>query len=473
MSKTTIPEKLSSVALSVVLGAVACAPIEDRPTVGGASPVDTAPTALFDDTYVTGEDTPPSGEIPLGSPVITGSLQIEQVQEPVGTESAPYVPDSYITYAQGRGLDIPSNVSPEVDAQFREFYNYVFNQQFEITNPDGTVTIGSLLSASNPEINIFIAPDGTPYVEGPALDNDPAFGGGDHYFLIIGEDTDSIVSVRISKQIGKPHINGLGDYTAVSPEGDIYFYNTATNTWDLAPSAPTALPTGTPVPTPTALPTGTPVPTPTALPTGTPVPVPTVAPTAAPTAFRNEGEEFLEIDFGVPGVENPVPAILLQTYEDPEAASRLDPNAVHVVAAEARNGFTAVMVYPAYIKELRIYQVYVPIDGVTYETQFADLIIAYLNNSGVPTEGTVRMFKGFAMGETGDHDPSDLIALLGQPVRTTTVGDFSAASDGASYMLLGEPRGKAASADVLSYFLTGGSHLSPGWTYTIRPYSHP
>lgn len=462
MSKLTGPQKAISFLAAVATGVVACGPMEDRPTVGGASSVDTAPTALFDDTSATRVEITPSGEIPLSSPDITGSLPIEPAQEPVSTEPAPYVPDSYVTYAQGRGLDIPSNVSPEVDAQFREFYSYVFNQQFEITNSDGTVTIGSLLSASNPDIDIFIAPDGTLYVRGAALDNDPAFGGGDHHLVIIWHDG-SIASLKISKLIGAPSINGFGNYTAQSPEGITYNYNPETNSWAPAASlAPTALPTGTPVPTPTEMPK------PTA--TLTPPPVLTTP------AFQNEGGgEVLMVDYGVPGVESPVPATLLQTYEDPDAVSKLDPNAIHVLEADDRGVFTAVVVYPAYIKELRIYQAKITIDGVTYEVKFADLVVAYLTNSGDARAAIFRVFDGFGM-KTEGHDVSELPELLGDSITITTGVDFSApATDPKGRLddiLLGVTRATVATGtEALDHLNNGQPGVVPGATFNIQTYS--
>lgn len=476
MTKLSRSQEASMVVSAALLGLAACGPLVVEPAADGAPPVDKTPTALFEDTPGTEVATAQSGEIPLRSSVITGSLVIEPAQayadagpDPEETNTPePYVPDNYSVYAQGRGLDVPSNLSPEVDTQFRAFYNYIFNQQFEITNADGTVTTGSLLSASNPEINIFIAPDGTPYVKGTALDNDPAFGGGDHHFVIIwDESVGSIASLRISKLIGAPVINGFGNYTAVSPEGATYSYNPITNTWELntpaAPTlAPTALPTETPVPTSTVVPTSTF--------TVTPPPASTIAaPSATPPASQNEGGVAIEIDFGVPGVESPVPVRLLQTYEDTTAASRLDPNAVRVVAAEARNGFTAVMVYPAFIEELDIYEADVPIDGEVYVTQFADLDIVYLNGSGILTQSTVRMWDGLSMGATRNHLVRELPALLGQPVIVSTAGDFLAASSSTEALLIGEPRAEASSADILLRYQTGGSGL--GWTYNIRPYN--
>lgn len=477
MAKLTGPQKVASFFTAMAAGLAACGPLYVEPAANSAVPVDKTPTALFEDPPSTEVVTDTqSGEIPLQSSVITGSLVIEPAQPyaaaGTGTEATytpePYVPDNYSVYAQGRGLDIPSNLSPEVDTQFRAFYNYIFNQQFEITNTDGTITTGSLLSASNPEINILIAPDGTPYVAGTALDNDPAFGGGDHHFVMIWDKgVGSIASLRISKLIGAPFINGYGNYTAASPDGRTYSYNSVTNTWESdSPVAPTLAPTALPTETPT--PTSTVVPTP--IFTVTPPPTATItAPTATPSISQNEGGEVMEIDYGVPGVESPVPARLLQTFEDPIAASRLDPNSVRVVAAEARNGFTAVMVYPAFIEELTIYEAQVPIGEEIHVTQFANLDIVYYTDSGTLTKSTIRMWDGLSMGATRNHHVSELSALIGRAVIISTAGDFQAASSSPEALLIGEPRAKAPSADILSRFQTGG--LASGWSYNIRPYN--
>lgn len=236
--------------------------------------------------------------------------------------------------------------------------------------------------------------------------------------------------------------------------------------------APTNIPitvTIQPTPIPSTTPTNTPTLTPVS--TATPIPSPTtIAPTSTYLAFQNEGEEAIEIDYGVPGVEGPVTARLLQTYEDPTAASRLDPNAVRVVAAEARNGFTAVTVYPAFIEVLDIYEADVLIDGVVHVTQFADLDLVYLNNSGITTKSTVRVWDGLSIGATRDHDVSELTAFLGQPVIVVTAGDFPSASSSPEAVLIGEPRSKVSSADILSQFQTGGEGIRSGWTYNIYPY---
>lgn len=286
---------------ALVVGLASCGPLIVEQAADGAPPVDKNPTTLFEDTSNPEVVTAQPGEIPLQPSVITGSLVLEPAQAysdaVSGTESTntpePYVPDNYSVYAQARGLDVPSNVNPEVDTQFRAFYNYIFNQQFEITNADGTVTTGSLLSASNPEINIHIAPDGTPYVKGTALDNDPAFGGGDHHFVMIWDiSAGTIASLRISKQIGEPFINGYGNYTAQSPDGRTYSYNPVTNIWEsnspiAATLAPTALPTEAPVPTSTVVPAP--------IFTVTPPPVSTIsAPSAPPPASQNEVGEAME-----------------------------------------------------------------------------------------------------------------------------------------------------------------------------------
>lgn len=236
-------------------------------------------------------------------------------------------------------------------------------------------------------------------------------------------------------------------------------------------AAPTNIPitvTIEPTPIPSTTPTNTPTLTPVS--TATPIPSPTtIAPTSTYLAFQNEGEEAIEIDYGVPGVEGPVTARLIQTYEDPEAASRLDPTSVHAITAESQNGFTTVSVYPAYIEELKIYEAQVTIDDMVYQTGFADLYIVYLNDSGVIIKTTVRMWDGYGTN-TRNHQVGELPRYLGMPVIFVTAGDFAASSSPGA-LVIGEPRATELSSNILAHFQTGGDgDLAPGWTYNIHPY---
>jgi hypothetical protein len=461
------------------IGLAACGPLVVEP-VADSAPVDKDPAALVEGAAETDEAKAQSGEIPLQPAVITGSLVIEPAQaysdarpdlEATNTPE-PYVPYNYSEYAQARGLDVPSNLSREVDTQFRAFYKYIFNQQFEITNADGTVTTGSLLSASNAEINIYIAPDGTPYVSGVALDNDPAFGGGDHHFVMIWDKgADSIASLKISKLIGAPVINGYGNYTAVSPEGAPYSYNPITNTWELdtpaAPTlAPTALPTETPVPTSTVVPTSTITLTP------APPAKATSAPSATPPPSRDELEGFEEVDYGVPCVEGPVFARLIEQFTEANAETMLNQmfegtDAVHDIGFDDQGDFTIVSVYPSFIERVDIFQAKTTIDGDVYETTYADVGVVYLGAQGVPKHAVVRFWPGFSTTTRG-HGLLELADFLGQPVTIATASDLSVDSTGSAAFANGETRANTSSKDVYQQFLTGGTIT--GYTYNIRPY---
>jgi hypothetical protein len=472
------------------IGLAACGPLVVEP-VADSAPVDKDPAALVEGAAETDEAKAQSGEIPLQPAVITGSLVIEPAQaysdarpdlEATNTPE-PYVPYNYSEYAQARGLDVPSNLSREVDTQFRAFYNYIFNQQFEITNADGTVTTGSLLSASNAEINIYIAPDGTPYVSGVALDNDPAFGGGDHHFVMIWDKgADSITSLKISKLIGVPSIEDYGNYTAKSAEGTMYRYNSETNAWEAnSPAAPTlapiALPTEMPVPTSTVVPTSiftvTPPPTSTiAAPSATRPASTIAAASATPPASRGELQGFIEVDYGVPGVEGPVFARLIEQFTVPNAETMLNQmfegtDAVHDIGVDYQDGFTIVSVYPSFIERVDIFQAKTTIDGDVYETTYADVGIVYLGAQGVPKHAVVRFWPGFSTTTRG-HDLFELSSFLGRAVTIATAGDLPVDSTGSAAFANGETRANTPSKDVYQQFLTGGEIT--GYTYNIRGY---
>lgn len=469
MSGISIYQKTALFLAALGAGVAACQPLEVKPTTDGTN-VDNNRAGLVEDPADTRPFIAQSGEIVL-TPATPGLLEkapyYSEFDIEVTDTPEPYVPDSYITYAQARGLEVPSNISPEVDIQFRAFYNYIFNQQFEIPNIDGTVTTGSLLSASNPNINIRIAPDGTPYVEGTGLDNDPAFGGGDHHFYMIWDPSiGKIASLRISKLISSAHIHGFGVYTAESADGKKYFYDPVINEWvetsPIASSTPTVAPEAA-ITTVTA----TSTPTATQLPASTPAATTVATPSASPTS-PNESVEIDGFDYGVPGIEGPVTVSLLQTLEDPEAASRIDPNSVHVISKEAQNGFTMVSVYPAYIGGLKIYAAEVTIDRVVYPTEFADVIIFYQNESGIVVTAVVRVWNGFSTN-TGNHKVTELADFMGDPLIITTASDFEAPMSTAD-LVMGASRAGESSDNVLEHFQVGGDGLALGWTYNIRRY---
>lgn len=234
--------------------------------------------------------------------------------------------------------------------------------------------------------------------------------------------------------------------------------------------APTNVPvTVTIQPTPIPITTPTNTPTLTHVSTATPIPSPTtIAPTSTSLASQNEGGEAIEIDYGVPGVEAPVTAMLIQTYEDPEAASRLDPTSVHAITAESQNGFTTVSVYPAYIEELKIYEAQVTIDDMVYQTGFADVNIVYLNDSGVIIKTTVRMWDGYSTN-TRNHDVLELSGFIGEPLIFVTAGDLPVSASHEE-LVMGAPRASEPSNNILHHFRTGNGGLAPGLTYNIRRY---
>ena len=282
MSELSKVQKILYIGAAFTLAACSAVEAEPGADAGGAPPVDRNPISLVETPPTV---TWPSGEISLEPQIITDSIAIEPVEanfvdvpDPKLTITPePYIPESYILYAQGKGIEVPANVSPDVDREFRKFYDYIFYKQFKITNEDGSVTVGSLLNSSNPDLSIFIAPDGTPYVAGSALDNDPAFGEGNHFFILWDIKESTIATLTCPISLGVVTVGGYGDYTAMSPSGDIYRYNSGKNAWVLESQA-------TPRTALTNLPSETPQPTSTAVSTHTPE-----APTPEPTSALREG----------------------------------------------------------------------------------------------------------------------------------------------------------------------------------------
>ncbi len=452
MANLTGFQRLASLFTVTVVGLAACEPLVVDSTADRT--VDNNPVTLVEDVPSTGVDGQ-SDVISLSpSAPITGSLGIElaQVSTVSGAEvTEPYVPDNYSVYAQARGLDIPSNLSQEVDAQFRAFYNYIFNQQFEITNADGTVTIGSLLNASNPELAILIARDGTLYLEGAALDNDPAFGNGDHYFIMIWDSvTGTIISLKSSKDAGKPWINGFGDYT-IQVDGFEYYYNKITNRWELSPALP---PTGTATPMPPAAPATV---------------VASTTPTSVPPEATTE-RVYTEIEYDVPGVEGPVYASLLVHQTDPAAETRLAEfleSSVHAITVDYHETFTTVSVYPAFIKGFEIFKAKTTIGGNEIETRFAYVEIVYMNDRGEIETAIVIVWDGFSTN-SGNQKLDVLRSLIGDSVAVVTATDLLVNYTPEQAFYDGGPRAQIPLEFTIDDFKNGGGIVVSGYTYNIR-----
>lgn len=300
MSRLTRRQEVGLFLSFVGVAVSACAPIVAEPAANNPTPDE--PALLSEPTA--GELTvvvkPTSGEIllppatflPTTPATLTGDLTLSPVTSyaEASVTPEPYVPSSYIEYASNEGIEAPSNIRPETDAAFRAFYDYIFNEQFQITTGDDVRT-GSLLNSENPGLTIRIAPDGTPYVEGYALDDDIAYGGGDHYFFFIWNGS-GVDSVKILKYIGGPVVRGYGDYYASYQNGTQVVYDPETNSWESRRTNASEL---TPIPP-------------------SPVPVPTSSPSPMPTAevIVPQGYDYIDLQVGEVRIETAAPLPIIE-----------------------------------------------------------------------------------------------------------------------------------------------------------------